>query len=157
MGLGGLQELVMDREAWHAVVHWVAKDRTQLSDWTELKSGLMQKEVWGEWDTHLVHRKVNMSHINLLLQETPVSCCGAAAAHTQQSFPHPVRLTLQSLDIEEDIFYLAESWNMFLSSLLKVVVASLHLGKDGSNRTEPPLWPKDWGNRQSYQNPGKKG
>ena len=31
-----LQELVMDREAWHATVHEVAKCRTQLSDWTEL-------------------------------------------------------------------------------------------------------------------------
>ena len=32
MNLGGLQELVMDREAWHASVHGVAKSRTQLSD-----------------------------------------------------------------------------------------------------------------------------
>ena len=36
MGLGGLWELVTDREAWHAVVHAVAKSRTRLSDWTEL-------------------------------------------------------------------------------------------------------------------------
>ena len=32
MGLGGLWELVMDREAWHTVVHEVTKSRTQLSD-----------------------------------------------------------------------------------------------------------------------------
>ena len=36
MGLGELQELVIDREAWHAVVHGVAKSWTWLSDWTEL-------------------------------------------------------------------------------------------------------------------------
>ena len=32
MGLGGLQELVMGREAWRAVVHVVTKSRTRLSD-----------------------------------------------------------------------------------------------------------------------------
>ena len=36
IGLGGLRELVMDREAWRAAVHGVAKCRTRLSDWTEL-------------------------------------------------------------------------------------------------------------------------
>ena len=38
VNLNELQELVMDREAWHAAIHGVAKSQTQLSDWTELKT-----------------------------------------------------------------------------------------------------------------------
>ena len=37
MSLGKLQELVRDREAWHAVIHGVGKSQTRLSDWSDLK------------------------------------------------------------------------------------------------------------------------
>ena len=45
MGLGGLRELVMDREAWHAVVHGVAQIRIRLSGWTELNWFLMVLQI----------------------------------------------------------------------------------------------------------------
>ena len=55
--LSELRELVMDREAWRATIHGVAKSRTRLSDWTELN--------WTE--PHSLHNsKVNDHYFRLL-------------------------------------------------------------------------------------------
>ena len=45
MGLGRLWQLVMDREAWHAMVHGVTMSRTRLSDWTELKRKTIHLDI----------------------------------------------------------------------------------------------------------------
>ena len=45
MSLGRLWELAMDRQAWHAVIHGVAKSQTQLSDWTEMTDQRQGKKL----------------------------------------------------------------------------------------------------------------
>ena len=49
LSLGELQELVMDREAWRAVIHGVAKSQTRLRDWTELTDWLMTNNAY-KWE-----------------------------------------------------------------------------------------------------------
>ena len=44
LSLGELQELVMDREVWHAAIHGAAESWTRLSDWTELNISLIYKK-----------------------------------------------------------------------------------------------------------------
>jgi len=52
MSLGKFRELVMDREAWRAAIHGVAKSQTRLSDWTELKKEeILLRSLLHFWST----------------------------------------------------------------------------------------------------------
>ena len=75
MGLGKLQVLVMDREAWWAAVHWATKSRTQPSDWTERKHSMSiiclshNNPVSYKQYAHLQKRKWRQTEIKSLCQD----------------------------------------------------------------------------------------
>ena len=69
-GLGGLWGLVMDWEAWLAVVHGVTKSRTRVSDWTELNVGLYNSNTGLLLNHSLTHNMGYVVFRNLLSSVT---------------------------------------------------------------------------------------
>ena len=78
IGLGGLRELAMDREAWRAAVHGVTKSWIRLSDWTELNWMAVTHLISLSWESSSVSLHIkslshhsNWRHFeNLLLEKT---------------------------------------------------------------------------------------
>ena len=81
VSLSELGELVMDREAWHAVIHGVAKIRTWLSDWTELMGWKRKWEIKDDYkgfylSNHRTEKKESESEVAQLCPtlSDPMDC-----------------------------------------------------------------------------------
>ena len=71
MSLSELRELVMDREAWHAAIHGVAKSRTRLSDWTELNWTEIKRTVIGPPPTDIICKPRPTSEEKVKQEQSP--------------------------------------------------------------------------------------
>ena len=101
VSLSELRELVMDREAWCAVIHRVAKSRTQLNDWTELNWACMYQAVIAPGIDKVTRKEVNIwkpqrSHLWQLLPLTD----WRVACNSRELFPVDQR---KSYSMQEDL------------------------------------------------------
>ena len=87
VSLSELQELVMDREAWRAAIHGVAKNRTQLSDWTELINNSIPTNLMFVCSLSLVQL---LAALHTVAHQTPLSMGFSRQEYwSRLSFPTP--------------------------------------------------------------------
>ena len=124
MSLRKLQEMVKDREGWHAAGHGVAKSRTQLSDWTTVsKSGTMM--IWSlpEICYKNVYNSIDMTSPLILKLRFLLQILSKSVLHPFCDFPHlPLRESPNAVPVRwpcsEDVSIMMAQVLPFLSLLL---------------------------------------
>ena len=133
--LSELRELVMDREAWHAVIHRVTKSRTRLSDWTELN-----------WSLASVWMIIIMTNLDSILKSRDITLLTKVCIVKAMVFP-VVMYGCESWTIKKVEHRRTEAFELWCCRrLLTVPWSSLSMLK-------PSLWPTlfGWGWFPNYE------